>query len=78
MHFLVICTGETECGGGDGQVALTSILTGNGVGVMATTTIGVLVTNILGMVIGAQVIGTGISGIIRGNTLMYMVQELVG
>jgi len=29
------------------------------------------------MVIGAQVNGTGCSGIIRGNTPMYMVQELV-
>ena len=78
MHFSVTCTGETECGGGDGQVALTSIQTGNGVGVTDTITIGVLGTNILGMAIGAQVIGTGISGIIRGNTPMYMVQELVG
>ena len=39
--------------------------------------IGVLGTNILGMVIGAQVNGTGISGTTRGNTPMYMDQELV-
>ena len=44
----------------------------------ATIVIGVLGTNILGTAIGAQVNGTGISGTIRGNTPMYMDQELVG
>ena len=74
----MICIGEIECGDGDGQAVGITIQIGNGIG-MADITIGVLGINILGMVIGAQVIGIGISGTIHGNITMhmYMDQELV-
>tara|TARA_B100001057_G_scaffold300721_1_gene300915 strand:- start:4908 stop:5135 length:228 start_codon:yes stop_codon:yes gene_type:complete len=75
----VICIGEIECGDEVGQTVGTSIQIGNGVGMLAIITIGVPGLNILGTVIGIQVIGIGISGIILGKTIhMYMDQELVG
>ena len=73
----MICTGETECGGMAGQAAGITIQIGSGDGATVIVT-GALGINTLGMVIGAQAIGTGISGTILGTIPMYMVQELVG
>ena len=77
----MICIGDIVCGEMVGPTALTSIQIGNGIGmvdIVVIIIIGVLGISILGTVIGDQVNGIGISGIIRGAIHILMDQELSG